>query len=60
MQMISSSVPLARFGTPEEIADIAVFICSDAAHSLQERVLRPMADKLEVSEEKNPVQTLLT
>jgi 3-oxoacyl-[acyl-carrier protein] reductase len=31
MQMISSSVPLARFGTPEEIADIAVFICSDAA-----------------------------
>jgi 3-oxoacyl-[acyl-carrier protein] reductase len=31
MQMIDSSVPLARFGTPEEIADIAVFLCSDAA-----------------------------
>jgi 3-oxoacyl-[acyl-carrier protein] reductase len=31
MQMIESSVPLARFGTPEEIADIAVFLCSDAA-----------------------------
>jgi len=31
MQMINSSVPLARFGTPEEIAGIAVFLCSDAA-----------------------------
>jgi 3-oxoacyl-[acyl-carrier protein] reductase len=31
MQMIASSVPLARFGTPEEIANIAVFLCSDAA-----------------------------
>jgi 3-oxoacyl-[acyl-carrier protein] reductase len=31
MQMIDSSVPLARFGTPEEIADLAVFLCSDAA-----------------------------
>jgi len=31
MQMIESSVPLARFGTPEEIANIAVFLCSDAA-----------------------------
>jgi 3-oxoacyl-[acyl-carrier protein] reductase len=31
MQMIGSSVPLARFGTPEEIAEIAVFLCSDAA-----------------------------
>ncbi len=31
MQMIDSTVPLARFGTPEEIADIAVFLCSDAA-----------------------------
>jgi 3-oxoacyl-[acyl-carrier protein] reductase len=31
MQMIHSSVPLARFGTPEEIADIAVFLCSDTA-----------------------------
>ncbi len=31
MKMIDSSVPLARFGTPEEIADMAVFLCSDAA-----------------------------
>lgn len=31
MEMIDSSVPLGRFGTPEEIADIAVFLCSDAA-----------------------------
>jgi 3-oxoacyl-[acyl-carrier protein] reductase len=31
MQFIHSSVPLARFGTPEEIAGIAVFLCSDAA-----------------------------
>ncbi len=31
MQMIDSSVPLARFGTPEEIAELAVFLCSDAA-----------------------------
>jgi 3-oxoacyl-[acyl-carrier protein] reductase len=31
MQFIQSSVPLARFGTPEEIAGIAVFLCSDAA-----------------------------
>jgi 3-oxoacyl-[acyl-carrier protein] reductase len=31
MQMIDSSVPLGRFGTPEEIAGIAVFLCSDAA-----------------------------
>jgi 3-oxoacyl-[acyl-carrier protein] reductase len=31
MQMIASKVPLARFGTPEEIANLAVFLCSDAA-----------------------------
>jgi 3-oxoacyl-[acyl-carrier protein] reductase len=31
MQFIDSSVPLARFGTPEEIAGIALFLCSDAA-----------------------------
>jgi 3-oxoacyl-[acyl-carrier protein] reductase len=31
MQTIDASVPLARFGTPEEIAGIAVFLCSDAA-----------------------------
>jgi 3-oxoacyl-[acyl-carrier protein] reductase len=32
MQMIDSSVPLARFGTPKEIAELAVFLCSDAAN----------------------------
>jgi 3-oxoacyl-[acyl-carrier protein] reductase len=31
MQMIDSNVPLARFGEPSEIADLAVFLCSDAA-----------------------------
>jgi len=31
MQMIDSSVPLARFGTPKEIAELAVFLCSDSA-----------------------------
>lgn len=31
MQTIEANVPLKRFGTPEEIADIAVFLCSDAA-----------------------------
>ena len=32
MQMIHSNVPLGRFGTPEEIAQLAVFLCSDAAN----------------------------
>jgi 3-oxoacyl-[acyl-carrier protein] reductase len=31
MQMIDSSVPLARFGTSDEIAGVAVFLCSGAA-----------------------------
>ena len=31
MAMIDTSVPLGRFGTPEEIASLAVFLCSDAA-----------------------------
>jgi len=31
MQFVHSSVPLKRFGTPEEIAHMAVFLCSDAA-----------------------------
>ncbi|MFZ0687462.1 MAG: SDR family oxidoreductase [Terriglobales bacterium] len=31
MQFIQTNVPLARFGTPEEIASMAVFLCSDAA-----------------------------
>jgi len=32
MQKIQSDVPLGRFGTPEEIAELAVFLCSDAAN----------------------------
>ena len=31
MQMIDAKVPIGRFGTPEEIADLAAFLCSDAA-----------------------------
>ena len=31
MQIIESTVPMNRFGTPEEIADSAVFLCSERA-----------------------------
>ena len=27
--IIRSTVPMKRFGTPEEVADVAVFLCSD-------------------------------
>ena len=30
-EMIRSTVPMNRFGTPKEIADSAVFLCSDRA-----------------------------
>jgi 3-oxoacyl-[acyl-carrier protein] reductase len=30
-ELIKSSVPMNRFGTPEEVADAAVFLCSDRA-----------------------------
>ena len=30
-EMISSEVPMKRFGTPEEVGDAAVFLCSDKA-----------------------------
>jgi 3-oxoacyl-[acyl-carrier protein] reductase len=30
-QMLSTEVPLRRFGTPEEVADLAVFLCSPRA-----------------------------
>ena len=30
-EMISSKVPMKRFGTPEEVGDAAVFLCSDKA-----------------------------
>ncbi len=29
--MISSEVPMKRFGIPEEVGDAAVFLCSDKA-----------------------------
>ena len=29
--MINSAVPMRRFGTPEEVADAAVFLCSGRA-----------------------------
>ncbi len=29
--MIKSTVPMNRFGTPKEIADSVVFLCSDRA-----------------------------
>ena len=29
--LIEATVPMRRFGTPEEIADAAVFLCSDRA-----------------------------
>ncbi|MGA8027888.1 MAG: SDR family oxidoreductase [Bryobacteraceae bacterium] len=31
MEMLNSDVPMARFGAPEEIADLAVFLCSPRA-----------------------------
>jgi 3-oxoacyl-[acyl-carrier protein] reductase len=31
LQMIEREVPLARFGRPDEIANVVVFLCSDAA-----------------------------
>lgn len=37
--MIESTVPLRRFGTPEEIADAAVFLCSDRAKFITGSVL---------------------
>jgi 3-oxoacyl-[acyl-carrier protein] reductase len=30
-EMIKSTVPMNRFGSPDEIADSAVFLCSDRA-----------------------------
>ena len=30
-QMLQTTVPMKRFGTPEEIADCAIFLCSARA-----------------------------
>ena len=38
--MLRSQVPLQRFGTPEEIADAAVFLCSPRASFITGSVLR--------------------
>ena len=38
--MLLSQVPLQRFGTPEEIADAAVFLCSPRASFITGSVLR--------------------
>ncbi len=37
--MIESTVPMRRFGTPEEIADATVFLCSDRAKFITGSVL---------------------
>ena len=39
-RLISSSVPMRRFGTPDEIADAALFLCSDNARFITGAVLR--------------------
>jgi len=38
--MLRQQVPLQRFGTPEEIADAAVFLCSPRASFITGSVLR--------------------
>lgn len=38
-QIIKSAVPMNRFGTPDEIADAAIFICSDRASFITGTVL---------------------
>ena len=38
-QMINSAVPMRRFGTPEEVADAAVFLCSGRATFITGSVL---------------------
>jgi 3-oxoacyl-[acyl-carrier protein] reductase len=39
-QLIASTVPMKRFGTPEEVADAALFLCSSRAQFITGSVLR--------------------
>ena len=39
MKMIANEVPMARFGTVEEISDSATFLCSDRASFITGSVL---------------------
>ena len=39
LDMLEQSVPMARFGTVEEIADSATFLCSDRASFITGSVL---------------------
>ena len=38
--MLKNDVPLQRFGTPQEIADVAVFLCSSRSSFITGTVLR--------------------
>ena len=38
-QIIKSTVPMKRFGTPNEIADAALFLCSERASFITGSVL---------------------
>ena len=38
-QMINASIPMKRFGTPKEIADAGVFLCSNRASFITGSVL---------------------
>ena len=39
-QMLQTNVPMKRFGTPKEIADAAVFLCSERASFITGSVLK--------------------
>ena len=39
-KLIKNTVPMKRFGTPEEVADAALFICSDRAKFITGSVLK--------------------